>query len=607
MDAFDTDLARLIWRERYRAPGESEIADTWRRVARALASVEPMDRGSWESRFLGLLEGFRFLPGGRILAGAGLPREVTLFNCFVMGPVPDDMAGIFDALKEGALTMQQGGGVGYDFSALRPAGLTAERVGGVASGPVSFMRVWDSMCATLLSTAARRGAMMGTLRCDHPDIERFVDAKREPGELRNFNLSVLVTDAFMQAVTDGAPWPLLFPADRLAEADRARYPRLTRRRWSGGDGPVPCAAIREVPARALWRRIMRANYDTAEPGVLFIDRINAENNLAYREQISATNPCGEIPLPAYGACDLGSLNLTAFVEDAFSDCARLDLDALGAAAGTATRMLDNVIDLSRFPLAAQAEQARGSRRIGLGITGLADALIMLGLRYDSPAARDLAAAAMRAVCHGAYRTSIGLAAEKGPFPFFEREAYLDAPFVRRLPDAFRAGIARDGIRNSHLTAVAPAGTISLLADNVSGGLEPVFAFQVTRRVRGTNGDEACHRAEDRAARLWRMRFGERTRPDTFVDAPGLTPEDHLAMQAAVQPHVDSAISKTINVPADIAYADFERIYHRAYALGLKGCTTFRPNPVTGSLLTAAEGRAQPEEGSHCCGLDREAD
>lgn len=607
MDAFDTELARLIWHERYRAPGESGIADTWCRVARAVASVEPIDRDAWASRFLGLLEGFRFLPGGRILAGAGLPREVTLFNCFVMAPVPDDMAGIFDALKEGALTMQQGGGVGYDFSALRPAGLTAERVGGVASGPVSFMRVWDSMCATLLSTAARRGAMMGTLRCDHPDIERFVDAKREPGELRSFNLSVLVTDAFMQAVADGAPWPLLFPTDRLAAADRARYARSIRRRWSGVDGPVDCAVIREVPARALWGRITRASYDTAEPGVLFIDRINAENNLAYRERISATNPCGEIPLPAYGACDLGSLNLTAFVEDAFSDSARLDLDALGAAAGIATRMLDNVIDLSRFPLAAQAEQARGGRRIGLGITGLADTLIMLGLRYDSPAARAQAAAAMRAVCHGAYRASIGLAAEKGAFPFFEREAYLDAPFIRRLPEAIRAGIARDGIRNSHLTAVAPAGTISLLADNVSSGLEPVFAFRLTRRVRGPDGTERLHQAEDRAARLWRTRFGDRVWPDTFVDAQGLTPEDHLAMQAAVQPYVDNAISKTINVPTDVAYEDFERIYRRAYELGLKGCTTFRPNPVTGSVLTPVEIGAQPEEGRHCCGLDREVD
>jgi len=597
-------LSQLIWRSRYAAAGERDIADSWGRVAAALAGVEgPAGAGRWQPRFLELLQGFRFLPGGRILAGAGLDRQVTLFNCFVMGPVPDDMAGIFEALKQGALTMQQGGGVGYDFSTLRPAGAQGERVGGVASGPVSFMRIWDSMCATLLSTAARRGAMMGTLRCDHPDIEAFVDAKRDARELRNFNLSVLVSDAFMQAVADDAEWPLVFPLAQLGEADRARCPERLERRWSATGAAEPCAVWRRLPARQLWQRMLRANYDTAEPGVLFIDRINAHNNLHYREWISATNPCGEIPLPAYGACDLGSLNLTAFVNDPFGERPRLDLAALNAAARTATRMLDNVIDLSRFPLPEQAAQARGTRRVGLGITGLADALAMLGLRYDSPAARQLAGDAMRTVCHGAYAVSVALAREKGAFPLLDRDAYLAAPFVQDLPAEIRDGIARWGIRNSHLTAIAPAGTISLLADNISSGVEPIFQYRYRRRVR--DGQDSCsHEVVDHAVRLWEQRHPGEALPAAFVDALHITPADHLAMQAALQPHVDSAISKTVNVPESISFAAFELVFQRAYELGLKGCTTFRPNPVTGAVLSVAD---ETTDTVHCCGLEREMD
>jgi ribonucleoside-diphosphate reductase alpha chain len=568
-----------------------------------VASVESADQGMWERRFFGLLEGYRFLPGGRILAGAGVDLELTLFNCFVMGSVPDDMAGIFESLKEGALTMQRGGGVGYDFSALRPAGLRGRRVGGIASGPVSFMRIWDSMCATVLSARARRGAMMGTLRCDHPDIERFIDAKREPGELRNFNLSVLVTDAFMEAVMSDASWSLVFPVDRLGSADLDRFPARVERSWSDSDGPLSCAVIREVPARTLWSRLMRASYDTAEPGVLFIDRIQAEDNLGYRERIVATNPCGEIPLPPYGACDLGSLNLTAFVLDPFESSARFDLTALAAAAATAVRLLDDVIDLSRFPLPAQARQARGSRRIGLGITGLADALILLGQRYDGDAGREQAAEAMRTVCHAAYRTSVALAEEKGAFPFFDQAAYLDARFVRRLPASIGDGIRRHGIRNSHLIAVAPAGSISLLAGNVSSGIEPVFSSTQKRRVRLPGGGEEVFETPDPALSLWRTAFGIEYPPPAFVDAYGVAPEDHLAMQAAVQPYVDNAVSKTVNVPESLAFSDFERLYRRAFELGLKGCTVFRPNTATGAVL--CRGDADAELGSllRCCGLD----
>jgi ribonucleoside-diphosphate reductase alpha chain len=605
--AFSSELARLIWQTRYRAAGEADMDATWRRVSRALASVEPADPQRWATRFHALLRDFRFLPGGRILAGAGLDHEVTLFNCFVMGPVADDMAGIFDALKQGALTMQQGGGVGYDFSTLRPAGLRGARVGGVASGPVSFMRIWDAMCATLLSTAARRGAMMGTLRCDHPDIEAFVDAKREVGELRNFNLSVLVSDDFLEAVEADKSWPLVFPVDRIAPADLARWRGRLERRWSDTEGPTPCAVIRTLGARELWDRIMRANFDTAGPGVLFIDRINAENNLGYREWISATNPCGEIPLPPYGACNLGSLNLTRFVRAPFGRHARLDLEELANAADLATRLLDDAIDLSRFPLEVQAAEARGSRRIGLGVTGLADALIMLGLHYGSPEARDLAATAMRTLCHGAYRSSVALAVEKGPFPFFEADAYLASPFVQRLPEDIRADIGRSGIHNSHLTAIAPAGTISLLAGNVSSGVEPVFGFTARRRVRTTEGGEVVFEVTDPAALAWRRRFGTRPLPAQFVDAHHLEPGDHLAMEAALQPCVDNAISKTINVPEAIAFGDFERLYLEAYRLGLKGCTTYRPNPITGAVLTGPGDPSASQEAGQCCNLDREGD
>ena len=409
------------------------------------------------------------------------------------------MDGIFDGLKEGALTMQQGGGVGYDFSTLRPCGMPAKSVGTIASGPVSFMRIWDAMCATLLSTGARRGAMMATLRCDHPDIEAFIDAKREHGALRHFNLSVLVSDAFMQAVRQDQDWALMFPAE-----DIAGNGEIVERNWSGRHGPVPCRVLRHVRARALWERILRATYEYAEPGVLFIDRINRLNNLWYREHISATNPCGELPLPPYGACDLGSVNLTAFVRDPFTDKARLDFDGLRATVTTAVRLMDNVIDASQFPLPAQAEQARGSRRIGLGLTGLADTLILLGLHYAEEPARQFAAETMRAICHAAYAASIELAREKEAFPFFERDKYLSGEFVRHLPAGLQDGIARHGIRNSHLTAIAPTGTISLLANNISSGLEPVYDFCFTRRLLERDGRYAEYEIKDDAFHRWRL-------------------------------------------------------------------------------------------------------
>ena len=584
-----TAISAATWQAKYRRTGSDGVADrgiedTWRRVAGALAAAESADREAWAQRFYAALEDFRFLPGGRILAGAGTGERVTLFNCFVMGAVEDSIDGIFDALKEGALTMQQGGGVGYDFSTLRPAGSSAHSTGTIASGPVSFMRIWDAMCATILSTGARRGAMMATLRCDHPDIEAFIAAKHDARELRHFNLSVLVTDAFMQAVRSDASWPLVFPAP----AETAAAPTV----------------FRSVKARALWQNLMRANYDYAEPGVIFIDRVRRLDNLGYCERISATNPCGEIPLPPYGACDLGSINLTRFVRQPFSTQAAVDFEGIAATAAIATRMLDNVYEISHFPLPQQRTVAHASRRIGLGITGLADALVMLGIEYGTPRSLDLAAGIMRTLCHAAYRASTALARDKGAFKLFKLNQYVESEFVSALPDDIRGAIRRDGIRNSHLTAIAPAGTISLLAGNVSSGLEPIYAADGLRSMRLGDDKVEAFEVTDYACARYRELTGTAALPPAFAAAAEVDPRAHLAMQAALQPYVDNAISKTINVPEELGFEAFCSLYEEAYALGLKGCTTFRPNPVTGAVLTS---RAVVEGPAHCCGIEREAD
>jgi ribonucleoside-diphosphate reductase alpha chain len=411
----------------------------------------------------------------------------------------------------------------------------------------------------------------------------------------------------MEAVKTDRDWPLVFP-DNSLEQDTSAETVVCR--WPGFDEPVPCRVLARRPARKLWERIMRAAYDTAEPGVLFTDRINELNNLAYRESITTTNPCGEIPLPPYGACNLGSVNLVRFVHSPFTAGARLDLEAIRDTVGIATRLLDNVIDCSDFPLEKQASQARGSRRIGLGITGLADALIMLGLHYGQAAGRHEAARVMQTVCHAAYRSSVRLAREKGCFPFYEREAYLESRFVRSLPEDIRSGIAEHGIRNSHLTAIAPTGTISLLANNVSSGIEPVFDFRVTRKVLNREGEYERFDLEDYALRAWRERGNDTVDlPADFVDARSLPPDAHLEMQAALQSHVDSAISKTINVPDDCTFYEFQDLYRAAWKHGLKGCTTFRSNPVTGEILSpeAAAEQAGIERDAHCCNIEREGE
>ena len=604
-DIFNTEISRHIWESKYRfraddLTGDQTIEDSWRRVAHALASVERSDKTKWEQCFYDALSEFRLLPGGRILAGAGTDRQVTLFNCFAMGTIEDSLDGIFDALKQGALTMQQGGGIGYDFSTLRPQGTLAHHVGGIASGPISFMRIWDSMCATLLSTGARRGAMMACLRCDHPDIETFIDAKKDPGELRHFNLSVLVTDEFMQALRDDADWPLVFP---LHEGELTSDP-VVMRQWSGKREPVACRVINTLKARDLWARIMQATYDYAEPGVLFIDTINRLNNLGYCETISATNPCGEIPLPPYGACNLGSLNLTQFVRQPFADAAEIDYEELISVVQIAVRALDNVIDLSHFPLPQQQKRAQQTRRIGLGITGLADALILLRCCYGDEASLTHAREIMKTVCHTAYRTSIELAKEKGPFPLFDKDKYLQQPFIQSLPDDIRKDIEKHGIRNSHLTAIAPAGTISLLANNISSGIEPVFSFQYQRKILESDGRYNEYNLEDAAQRLWQQYQPGTPPPDYFVSTADITPSDHINMESTVLPYVDNSISKTINISQDFPFEDFQSLYQTAYDKGLKGCTTFRENPVTGAILTSGD---SVELGRHCCSIEREAD
>ena len=564
MTRFAAPIAEQIWDMKYRfkqADGtaiDATVEDSWRRIAQDLARVEE-NPAEWEDKFYSALEDFKFLPAGRITAGAGTARSVTLFNCFVMGTIPDSMGGIFEMLKEAALTMQQGGGIGYDFSTIRPKGAGVKGVAADASGPLSFMDVWDSMCRTIMSAGSRRGAMMATMRCDHPDIEDFITAKSDAARLRMFNVSVLITDPFMEAVKADGPWDLVF------------------------EGQV----YRTVQARALWDSIMKATYDYAEPGVIFIDRINAANNLNYCETIAATNPCGEQPLPPYGACLLGSINLARLVSHPFEKAAVLDEALLADLVGTSVRMMDNVVDASKFPLEAQAREAAAKRRIGLGVTGLADALLMLGLRYGSDAAARQTERWLHAIARAAYLSSVQLAKEKGAFPLFDAEGYLASGAMQQMDDDVRRAILQNGIRNALLTSIAPTGTISLYAGNVSSGIEPVFAYAYKRKVLQKDGSRSEEEVVDYAVQMWRDKFGDVPLPNHFVDAQTLAPLDHVKMQAAAQKWVDSSISKTINCPEDISFDAFKDVYMAAWDQGCKGCTTYRPNDVTGSVLSVS--------------------
>jgi ribonucleoside-diphosphate reductase alpha chain len=576
MSRFDAAIAEQIWDMKYRlkdADGtaiDKSVEDTWARIAKDLASVEK-NKEQWEKEFYAALEDFKFLPAGRITAGAGTNRKVTLFNCFVMGTIPDDMEGIFNMLKEAALTMQQGGGIGYDFSTIRPNGALVKGVAADASGPLSFMDVWDSMCRTIMSAGSRRGAMMATMRCDHPDIEQFISAKSDPIRLRMFNLSVLVTDPFMEAVKNDGDWNLIF------------------------NGEV----YKTLKARTLWDQIMQSTYDYAEPGVIFIDRINKLNNLNYCETISATNPCGEQPLPPYGACLLGSINFAQLVEKPFEKSAKINEAELESLVATAVRMMDNVVDASKFPLKEQAQEAKNKRRIGLGVTGLADALLMVGLRYGSDEAAAQTERWLHILAKSAYSASVELAKEKGAFPLFDAEAFLKSGSMQTMDKEICCDIKKYGIRNALLTSIAPTGTISLYAGNVSSGIEPVFAYSYTRKVLQKDGSKTEEEVVDYAVRMWRDLKGDTPLPDYFVNAQTLSPLEHVKMQSAAQKWIDSSISKTINCPEDIDFESFKSVYLEAYETGCKGCTTYRPNDVTGSVLTVSSSKEKPieEEGA----------
>ena len=572
MTRFAAPIAEQIWDMKYRfkqadgTPIDKTVEDSWQRIARSLAAVETAP-AEWEPKFYDVLADFKFLPAGRITAGAGTERSVTLFNCFVMGTIPDSMGGIFDMLKEAALTMQQGGGIGYDFSTIRPKGAKVKGVAADASGPLSFMDVWDAMCRTIMSAGSRRGAMMATMRCDHPDILDFITAKRDPARLRMFNVSVLVTDAFMAAVKADEPWDLVF------------------------EGEV----YHSLRAVELWDQIMNSTFEFAEPGVIFIDRINQANNLNYCETIAATNPCGEQPLPPYGACLLGSINMARLVSDPFGAQAKLDEAVLSDLVATAVRMMDNVVDASRFPLEAQQREAEAKRRIGLGVTGLADALLMVGLRYGSVEAAAQTEAWMHQIARAAYLASVDLAKEKGAFPLFDAEGYLASGAMEQMDADVRDAIAKHGIRNALLTSIAPTGTISLYAGNVSSGIEPVFAYAYTRKVLQKDGTRTEEEVIDYAVQMWRDKMGDAELPDYFVNAQTLEPLEHVRMQAAAQKWIDSSISKTINCPEGISFEAFKDVYMAAWNQGCKGCTTYRPNAITGSVLSVSEeGEKTPE-------------
>ncbi|MCW5655430.1 adenosylcobalamin-dependent ribonucleoside-diphosphate reductase [Hydrogenophaga sp.] len=575
-----------VLREKYLKAGETSEDDIHRRVARALASVEAEPvRGEWEQRFLDNLRAGA-IGAGRIMSAAGTTLQATLINCFVQ-PVGDSIQGtdeggypgIYEALREAAETMRRGGGVGYDFSRIRPRGAEVKATASLASGPCSYMNVFDQSCATVESAGARRGAQMAVLRIDHPDVLEFITAKRTPGRWNNFNVSVGVTDAFMQALADEGSW-------ELAHRARPGPVLLAQGAHQRADG---LWVYRSLPARELWDTVMRSTYDFAEPGILFLDHIQRDNNLRHCETIEATNPCGEQPLPPYGCCDLGPVILTRFVRNpfGFGGLPAFDFEAFETVVATQVRALDNVLELTWWPLPQQRAESAAKRRIGVGFTGMGNALAMLCLRYDRAEGRAMAARIAERLRDAAYGASVALAKEKGAFPRFDADGYLaEGTFASRLPEALRAAIRAHGIRNSHLLSIAPTGTVSLaFADNASNGIEPPFAWTYRRKKRESDGSTTDYLVEDHAWRLYRELGGDvENLPEYFVNALSMPASDHLAMMEAVQPFVDTAISKTVNIPADYPYDDFKGLYQQAWRAQLKGLATYRPNEILGSVL-----------------------
>ena len=643
-DALPLQPASLdIWDKKYRlkakngVPVDQSIDDTYRRVAKALAEAEPdaERQAYWNERFLWALRRGA-IPAGRITSNAGAlehkPATSTI-NCTVSGSIPDSMDGILDKVHEAGLTLKAGCGIGYEFSTLRPRGAYVSGAGAHTSGPLSFMDIYDKMCFTVSSAGGRRGAQMGTFDVSHPDVKEFIGAKREDGRLRQFNLSLLITDGFMEAVNKDADWPLIFPVSVKEQNDLYLNDasQVVWRDWpvntgyvTRDDGLVACKIFGHIRAQLLWNRIMASTYDFAEPGFILIDRVNEMNNNWWCENIRATNPCGEQPLPPYGACLLGSVNLTLFVRDAFTDKAAFDWEEYKEVVRVFTRMLDNVVEVNGLPLEQQRQEIMRKRRHGMGFLGLGSTLTMLKMKYGSAESMEFTEAISREMALAGWEVGLALAEEKGPAPIMDEELKVTAEMLRKRPemaaDGYKLGqkikgrilhakysrymqrvasvapelvakMAEKGARFTHHSSIAPTGTISLsLANNASNGIEPSFAHHYSRNVI-REGKKSKEKVEVYSYELLSYRelinpnampYSDDPKaalPEYFVAADDISPKEHVDIQAASQKWIDSSISKTANVPTNYPFEDFKDIYSYAHQQGLKGCTTFRFNPA----------------------------
>lgn len=596
---FDAPISREIWSRKYRYKDESSISDSFKRVVSHVYKYDTYENAQLAYDLM--CDGI-WMPAGRIHAGAGTEKRVTLINCYVSPTIEDSMRtlkhdnnskGIMDALTVAAYTQQMGGGIGMNFD-LRPCGALVNQTGSVSSGNIPFMKMYDAMCSTIMSSGERRGAMMATMFCDHPDVEAFIEAKHQPGVLTNFNVSVLVTDAFIKAVSNDDWWYLHYP---VIPAGTRNAP-LTKEGESNRHGETSYV-YKKLKARELWNKILRSTYEYAEPGVIFIDRVNERNNLNYCEYISATNPCGEQPLPPNSDCNLGAINLARLVLNPFTDEACVDWFTLRKAVKVGVRFLDNVLDVTLYPTPEQELEAMNKRRIGLGITGLGNMLQQLRCIYGSHEAVSITREVMETIRDVAYEASANLAEQRGPFPMYDENRFLQAHTVKQLPEELRSLILKTGIRNGVLLTIAPTGTTSLYYGNVSSGCEPTFAFSVDRKIRNADGSFSVQdKLLDYGYNLYRSIMGEDAPlPDYMEKATALvlSVEAHVQMQAICQKFVDASISKTVNCPAEMTFEEFNKVYELAYVSGCKGCTTYRPSDVRGSILSVSDEKAKTEQ------------